>query len=437
MTRTLLFALLFCSLSATCQTITTVAGTGTGGFSGDGGPAILANIDRPNFVALDQAGNLYICDAINRKIRKVNSAGIITTVAGNGTVAHTGDGGTATAAGLLNPSNMAIDRFGNIYIGETGYIRKVSTDGIISTVGGTGTTGYNGDGIPATDAQLEIPYIGGVDKAGTIYFSDFGNNRVRTIDTSGMISTIAGTGVNGYSGDGGQATAAQISGPGFLYMHGSGDLYVPDNVNHVIRKIEAATGIITTFAGNGTGGSGGDGGPATAAQFTTVNSIAFDSWGNAYVADLAEKVIRKIDGGGIISRIAGTGVAGFSGDGGPAIDAQFSGPNQLCVNAAGNVFIADYSNNRVRKITYYPDAVAPIHTRTKIATIYPNPARGLVTIAADDNINHIAIINVAVQTVTTKTTTGKKEATIDVHLLPAGLYQVEINGMYAGNFVKE
>jgi hypothetical protein len=255
--------------------IDTVAGNGSWGYSGDGGPATEAMLSYPRGVAVDASGNIYIADLYNHRIRKVDTSGIITTVAGNGDEGYSGDGGPATEAMLDFPFGVAVDASGNIYIGDThNYrIRKVDTSGIITTVAGNGAWGYSGDGGPATEAMLDFPCDVAVDASGNLYIGDVYNQRIRKVDTSGIINTVAGNGSWGYSGDGGPATEAQLHGPFGVTVDASGNLYIADYDNQRIRKVDTS-GIITTVAGNGSRGYSGDGGPATDAMLNHPRDIS-------------------------------------------------------------------------------------------------------------------------------------------------------------------
>ena len=326
--------------------ITTVAGNGTAGFSGDGGPAISASLSNPLEVLMDGSGNLYIADFGNRRIRKVDPSGTITTVAGNGTISASGDGGPAISAGF-HPNGISLDGAGNIYIADQNNhrIRKVDiTSGIISTVAGTGTFGFSGDGGPAIAAKLRNPAGVYVDGVGNIYIADFTNSRVRKVDTLGNINTIAG-GVSGIQGDGGPAIAARLSVPNDTFVDGMGNLYIVDIRNHRIRKVDTS-GIITTIAGGGAG----DGGPVSEANLNVPWGVHIDNAGNLYIADSQYHRVRKVDTSGIITTIAGTGYQGFSGDGGPGSLAELNEPLRVFVDGAGNVYIGDTSNHRVRKV---------------------------------------------------------------------------------------
>jgi len=340
------------------QTISTVVGNGTAGYTGDGGPATNATLDQPNFLCHDALGNLLIADYHNNVIRKISKSGVITTIAGNGVGGYSGDGGSATAAKLRGPMGVAVDAAGNIYITDLNnhVVRKVNTVGVISTVAGNGFSGYGGDGGPATNAKLNLPYGLVFDDKGNCYVADALNYSVRKINSAGIITTIAGNGTKGFSGDGGPATNAQFKYLGGLALdNSSGDVYVADYANHRIRKVNKS-GVISTFAGTGVIGNNGDGGPASAAALNGPNGVYIDNLGYVYIVDNYANVVRKVTPAGVISTIAGNGTKGYSGDGGPATLAQLSNPNHISINSAGDIFIAEFDNHTVMKITYRPEA---------------------------------------------------------------------------------
>lgn len=266
-----------------------------------------------------------------------------------------GDGGPATAARLREPTGVVMDGAGNLYFADhfNHRIRKVDIGGIITTVAGTGVVGFSGDGGPATAARLNFPAETEVDAAGNLYIADQLNDRVRKVNTSGIITTVVGTGVAGFSGDGGPATAARLHEPIDLIFDGSGNLYIADHDNQRIRKVDAG-GIITTVAGTGVAGFSGDGGVATAANLNGPREVELDGAGNLYIVDTDNNRVRKVNAGGIITTVAGTGVAGFSGDGGLATVAQLDGPNGAAVDGSGNLYIADRDNHRIRKVFAAP-----------------------------------------------------------------------------------
>ena len=330
--------------------ITRIAGNSPVGYSGDGGPATAAQMTSPSGIAIDAQGNLFVSDGSNR-IRRISISGIITTIAGIGSGGFSGDGGPATTAQLQNPQGLAIDASGNLFIADAfnNRVREVSTAGIISTVAGTGTAGFSGDGGPAANAQLSAPVGLALDPSGNLLIADTGNNRVRKVSANGTITTLAGNGVPGFAGDLGAAASAQLSSPYGLSVDASGNVFIADSANSRIRLV--SNGTISTFAGNGTAGLSGDGGAAGSAQLNVARGIGLDGSGNLLVADSGNYRVRKISSGGIIATAARTGDGSFSGDNGPAVTAQLYNPVQVAADASGNLFIADRNNNRVRKIS--------------------------------------------------------------------------------------
>ncbi len=345
-------------------TITTIAGSGVRGFSGDGGPATSARMNYPRGVAVDGKGNVYIADLSNLRIRKVSPGGTITTFAGNGRYGSSGDGGPATSARLYYTYAVAADRQGNVYIIDGGeddevhpVVRKVSPRGTITTFAGAGVVGFSGDGGPATAAQLSSPRGVAVDRKGNVYISD--GSRVRKVNPGGTITTIAGTGTAGYSGDGGPATLAQIR-PLGIAVDGKGSVYITDDSR--IRKVSPG-GTITTIAGTGRAGSSGDGGPATSARLSDPAWVAVDGQGNVYITDERHNRVRRVSPGGTITTIAGTGVRGFSGDGGPGTSARLYYPAGVAVDGQGNLYIIDKYNQRVRKVWKGPASPVAVSAR--------------------------------------------------------------------------
>jgi len=394
--------------------ITTVAGNGTSAFSGDNGPATQAGI-APYALAIDAAGNIYIADADNRRVRRVDPAGTITTVAGTGTNGYALEGQIASQAALGFPSGVAVDAQGRLYIVD--YNNKVVyrvADGIITTVAGDYLPAFGGDGGLAINAHLLFPNRATVDAIGNLYISDQGNNRVRRVDTAGYITTVAGNGTVGSTGDGGASTRASlfpiravaadqfgnvyvastvdtadvwsrdnrvrmvntsgiiktvvgISNNGDLGLAtnaivdpqgltnegGAGlqDLYIADARNNQVRRVDAVTGIITTVAGTGVAGFSGDNGPALNAQLSGPADVALDSNGNIYIGDQKNSRVRRVDTRGYITTVAGNGTYGYSGDGGPALSAALTYPTGIDVDGSGNLYIADQFNYRIRKVT--------------------------------------------------------------------------------------
>ena len=389
--------------------VTVIAGTGAFGSGGDGGPATQARLNSPDAIAVDASGNIYIGSGLNWQIRKVSPDGIISTlypgdaaqgtsgasvgiaadnagnvymtdyirdgvrkfapngtwaiVAGNGNFSFSGDGGPATKAQLFLPSATAIDGGHNIYIADTqnGRVRKISPDGVITTVAGNGVYGDGGDGGPAVNAQIYRPLGVAVDQAGNVYFTDANNSRIRKISTSGIITTFAGSETGGYSGDGGPASAAQFTRPWGLAFDSAGDLFVADFGNQRVRRI-SANGTVNTIAGSGVVGSAGVGGPALSAQLTTPYSVAVDGAGNAYIFDQAGYGrALKVFANGTLTQLAGSADIG-----GPLRSRQTTYVNAIAADAAGNVFFTDSYNYRVREIS--PDG--------SITTIAGNEAPG-------------------------------------------------------------
>jgi uncharacterized protein (TIGR03437 family) len=363
------FPLLLAAVAAVgnAQVITAVAGTGTQSFNGDGGPAINAWISMPSGIAFDGSGNLYFVDRGNFRVREINTAGTITTVAGNGlaTFGGSGDNGAAMSAEFAwTPAaylGVAVDASGNLYVADgsigIGKVRKVNTAGIITTVAG-GAVGSTGDGGLATSAGLNSVAGLAIDKQGNLYIADPTGQRVRKVNAAGVISTVAGTGVVGYSGTGGPATSAPLNVPMGLALDAQGDLYIAEGGNALygprVRKVDTA-GNITTVAGNGTIGFSGDGGPAVSAQLGGgLQGIAIDAAGNLYIADYSNYRVRKVDASGIITTIAGNGVTGgpaTSGNGGLASNSRIT-PAGMALDGSGNLNISDNASSQIRKIAF-------------------------------------------------------------------------------------
>ncbi len=347
-------------MNVEAQFISTIAGSdttgwGNGSFSGDGGLAIAARLNAPYKIYLDAAGNIYVTDCGNHRVRKINENGIITTIAGNGNKGFSGDGGLAIKAELEFPAGVCVDASGNVYISDLGNnrVRKVNTSGIINTIAGSGAAGYgfggySGDGGLAVSSTLNSPISMIVDAMGNIFIADTYNHVIRKVDTNGIINTIAGTGFQGYSGDGGQATAAALNDPRDLTINAAGDLLIAEFGNNCIRKVNGA-GIITTIAGNGNPAYSGDGGPAINAELDRPIDVDVDAVSNIYITDTYNHCIRKIDTNGIISTIAGTGAHGYSGDGGLATAANFFWPSGMVYNN-DKIYVLDQLNHRIRMI---------------------------------------------------------------------------------------
>jgi sugar lactone lactonase YvrE len=391
-------------VDAATQHINTIAGNGVAGFSGDGGPAVNASLDDPEGIAIDSVSNLYvsdfnvqrvrrissgiidtiagswgpenvpatsgflaapgqmavtssgtvlIADTLNSRVRQVDAATQnIHTVAGTGVPGYSGDGGAATSATLNWPYAVALDNSGNYYIADflNNRVRKVSR-GVITTIAGTGYPGYNGDGIAASSAQLNYPNGVALDIAGNLYIADMFNNRIRMVpgaSPSASIRTVAGTGDAGYNGDNIAATAAQLNSPHAITLDSTGVLYIADANNNRIRRVVAGT--ITTAVGTGVEGYSGDGGVGSSAEIDFPSAITLDPQGNLFIADVNNVIRRVIGGTGVITTVAGTSVAGYSGDGGPALSAQFNFLSGVASDSTGRILVADFGNDVVRRL---------------------------------------------------------------------------------------
>jgi uncharacterized protein (TIGR03437 family) len=331
-------------------TITTVAGNGGLGYAGDGGTALTAQVNNPWSVAVDTSGNLYFVDLFNARIRMVNSSGSVSTVAGSGTTRYSGDGAAAQNAMMNTPLGVSTAPGGIVYVTDTNNqrVRRIGSDGVIATAAGNGSAGFGGDGSAATSAQVAFPGGTALDASGNLYIADSANQRVRKV-SGGNIATVAGNGTAGYTGDGSAATAATLNAPAAVAVDAAGNLYISDYSNHAIRKVSG--GIVSTLAGNGSEGYSGDGFAAAGAQLNRPLGLALDSAGNLYVADSGNHVVRRVTPGGTITTFAGNGITGDSGDGGFATSAQLAAPTGVAVDAAGNVYITDAGAGHVRMVS--------------------------------------------------------------------------------------
>ena len=450
----IIISLLSC-LEGSAQVINTIAGNGTSSHCGDGLPATQACLDTPYNVAFGRAGDLYITEA-TCYIRKVDhQTGIISTIAGIWPYGFSGDGGQATAAAINHPVGIAFDRIGNLYFSDNNNnrVRKIDTNGIITTVAGNGSRGYNGDGIPATQAALKGPWGLQIDKKGNLYIGDQLNFRIRKVDTAGIITTYAGNGIYGWGGDGGPASSAQLAWTAGFQIDDIGNCYVPmiDTLGSSntppyyrtfskIRKIDTA-GIIALFAGD-TIGFSGNGGPAIAAKIfiTAALNCALDRNGNLFFADSLSRV-NMIGTDGIIHTIAGNGVLGFSGDGGTPILAEFNETSGLCTDTSGNLYIVDSGNSRVRKITWNQNASGIAMQRVnQELQVYPNPSTGTIYISGGNSSDKEWIIEVlditgrALMKQTLPVTNGMAVLKSD---LPPGAYFVVLKGSYGNSITKK
>jgi hypothetical protein len=366
-------------------TVTTVVGNGDSSFGGDGGLATQASMYEPRMMAFDRAGDMYITDTFNQVIRKVDRDGMMSTAAGkpapvsggntSGNLCPNhfgGDGGPAAEALLSCPHSLVVTDAGDVIVADSGNnrIRAIDARGVIRTIVGTGAYGSSGDGGPAALATLVDPKGVALDAAGNLYIADTGNHRVRRVDAAGLISTVVGTGAPGAAGDGGPAGQALLSEPRTLAFDQVGNLYITEPKVNRIRKVDPQ-GIITLFAGTGTAGFAGDGGLATKAQLSTPRGVAADAAGTVYIADSLNQRVRRVGLDGIITTIAGTGASGFGGDGGPAAQARLFTPRAVAVWGR-DLYIADTYNQRIRK-------VAGVASGSVFPMLEPPPASSTTT----------------------------------------------------------
>ena len=379
-------ALLLAGGGAAAQTIATVAGDHAlaGGFGGDGGPAVSAQLDRPVAVTTDGKGNVFIVDQIYNVIRRFTVGGTIATVAGTASImdSFAGDGGPALSASFSGPTSVAVDATGRVFVADAANrrIRMFTVGGTISTVAGGGSAAGNdglGDGGPATQAKLTEPQGVAVDGNGNVFVADTYDFVVRMFTVGGNISVVAGTpGSGGSTGDGGPATSAKLASPAALAIDGAGHIYIADNGGHVVRMFTVG-GNITTIAGTpGKSGYGGDGGPATAALLDGPGGVTLDAAGNLYIADTGNDAVRKVTPGGTITTVAGGGTSAGSdglGDGGPAPLASLASPNGVVPDGAGNILVADTADNLVRSFS------ATVPPATLVASVLPGARSVLAT----------------------------------------------------------
>jgi sugar lactone lactonase YvrE len=434
---------------ANAQTITTYAGNGLIGFAGDNDIASNAEVSNPMGLNFDLSGNLLIC--ANVLIRKVNVATtIISTIAGSDTATNqggNGDGGPALAADMFDPYAICIDKAGNYYIADYYYseVRKVDIlSGIIDTFAGCRIAGNSGDGGPAKKAKFGsgISSICIDTMHNYMYISDEWNHRVRRVDMStGIIDAFAGTGINSYSGDSGLAINATFSRILGVCTDQFGNVYIGDWDNARIRKVDFVTGIVTTIAGNGTTGYSGDNGLAINANISKPTAICIDKDGNLYFSDETNQRVRKVESStGIITTVAGNGTAGFSGDGNAAVNASLNHPSGICIDSSYNLFVSDFNNHRVRKITLGETIVKEIPTNDAVG-IYPNPTKDQLMVTVNRKLNEVTVLNALGQVLMEQKNYNSNKAVINVSGLAAGVYFVKVSGrngaVVTKRFVKE
>ena len=455
MKNTLLLKLFYCLtlLAPLCPqqsnaqgVMTTIVGDSVAGYSGDNGPSNLAKLNQPHDVCMDAAGNMYIADMGNHVVRKITkSTGIITTIAGNGTPGYLGDNGRGTAAMLTAPTYLALDNFGNLFISDGGdpamsvmgspVVRKLNlATGVITTAAGNGAVGFTGDGGQATAAELDLPQGICVDPAGNLYIVDWNSNVIRKVTkATGLISTIAGSasGTAGFSGNGGPALSALMTNPQAICITPNGDLYFSDMMGEYIRKVVAATGAMAAVSGNG-GLFSGDGGPAITAGLGNVDGLCSDWHGDVYCCEWSCSCRKITVSTGIINILAGDpSIDGYNGDGGVATSIYMNWPAGLCVDpTTGNIIIADALNERIRNATQ-PGFIT---TRTNNvvtlpeARIFPNPTAGafVVTTTDDQKLSTMDILNATGDVVFT-TTLKENQTNVNLTTQPAGMYFIQIS----------
>jgi hypothetical protein len=428
MKRFLVFFLMLYSVVSTSQIISTFAGCGTlcTGI-GDGGPASVAQINYPVGGIFDRFGNYYFClGSIGAAVQKISPTGIMTTFAGSlgSSGSYMGNGGPATAAQFNNPQAVAVDTAGNVYIADAynNLVCKVDiATGIINTIAGNGIGGYNGDGIAATAAEIWDPLSLCIDKSGNLYIGEYGNSRVRKVNASGIISTVAGNGICGNGVNGSIATASEMCVWG-LCIDNSGNLYIGDS-HAIVYKVNTS-GILTYYAGNGIDGFSGDGGPATAAE-TEPYLITMDKYENLFINEYEANRVRMVNNRGYISTIVGNGIAAYGGDGGSPASASVDHPAGIAVDSCDNLYISDSRNWRIRKITYshcdYLEVPGTIHREY----ISPNPTFSHLNIENIKEATEYKLFNL-IGSVMQQGSLIEGNNMITIQSLPSGMYLLEI-----------
>ena len=410
--------------------IITIAGSSAAGnYGGDGGLADSALLHGPNGVAVDPFGNVFIADFYNFRVRKVNTAGYISTFAGTGIAGYSGDNGLAPSA-EIKPNGVASDSVGNIYISDNsfGVVRKVAAGtNIITTIVGWGYTGFSGDSSLAVAATLNDPRGMCMDRTGNLYIADVNNHRIRMVDVTGHIYTFAGDGLPFFGGDFGYARNASLDSPMDVACDKYNFIYIADYKNNVIRKVDTA-GVITTVVGNTIPGYTGDGGAAVSATLNGPRGIAVDKNRFLYIADGNNNVIRMVDTFGVITTIAGNGTPGFSGDNGLAIGANLYFPQSVKVDTSGNVYIADADNQRIRKVFMGTSGIKNVSGSSNL-TFYPNPASEYVNIAGLKTGDRVMVYNVlGAATGLGVVAQSESVQTCPLVGLPLGVYLLKVMG---------
>ena len=423
--RLLILVNLYTVFCTNAQTVSTLAGSGAEGRTNDIGTA--ASFYHPHGVAVDASGNVYVADASNHLIRKITSVGGVTTLAGSDFSGITN--GIGTAASFINPHGVAVDASGNVYVVDFGnhLIRKITSAGVVTTLAGSGMSGSaNGTG---TAASFYYPYGVAVDGSGNVYVADTFNHLIRKITSAGVVTTLAGSGISGSTN--GIGTTASFDHPYGVAVDVSGNVYVADLSNNLIRMI-TSVGVVSTLAGSGLGYTNGTG---TAASFNQPVGVAVDASGNVYVADYGNNLIRKITSTGVVTTLAGSGLSGNTN--GTGTTARFNGPDGVAVDAFGNVYVADVSNNLIRKITSATTNIADQKISSDALSIYPNPVLDILHIKTTLQVTGFQITDM---TGTLVSSGDQVSNGIDISSLNHGLYFIQIKtneGLATIKFAKQ
>jgi len=413
--------------------ITTIGGNGITQYIGDGWPATGLSLAQPVGLCKDKLGNIIIVDYADSRLRKIDEADTLFTISGSAGPGYAGDGGPATAAQYKNPASLCFDTAGNLFIADqyNEVIREIyGATGKIATICGTGVPGFSGDNGPASAAQVNKPAGICADLAGNIYIADNSNNVIRKISSAtGIITTIAGNNTSGFSGDNGPATAAKLSFPNAVCTDSAGNLWISDLGNNRVRKITASTGIITTVAGTGVAGYNGDNGLATNSKINSPNSVYMSIHGNLYLSDEGNNRVRMVSAAGIITTVAGSGGYGFTGDGGPATNATFNRPACVFADDSENLYIADGLNSAIRKVSPVTTGINTLEFQTGFK-IYPDPSEGRFTIETERALDNS---DVTVYDLQGRRIFSDKMATSHLELnlgdYPPGIYFIQLKSI--------